>query len=270
MGTDHHMQLITVDDPRADSAPLPGYGSAEAALSGLVGCIGTDSFGLQGLQQLNRWLPAAWWAVYRILDDAPPALHALGSVRVTDRTRQSWQIYRDSLYRFDESFEAARAHLTQHRLALLHRHSSEIPMRHRAEIYSRNGLREHLSIVTQQSGSGLLAINLFRHESQSAFSDAEIDQVRSVSPLVLACVERHVALHRQSQPAAGVLERLPPRERAVCERILKGWTHEGIAVDLGISAGTVKTYRDRAFEKLGIHHRNELFALALSEIRPTN
>lgn len=269
MGTDLQMQLIPVDDHRTDAASVPGHGCAEAALSGLVGCIGTDAFGLQGLQQLNRWLPAAWWAVYRLLDDAAPTLHALGSVGVTDRTRQCWQVYRDSLYRFDESFQAARDHLSRHRMALLHRHSSEIPMRHRAEIYSRNGLRERLSIVTEQAGAGLLAINLFRHESQPAFSDAEIDQVRSVSPLVLACVERHVALHRQSQPAAGVLERLPPRERAVCERMLKGWTHEGIAVDLGISAGTVKTYRDRAFEKLGIHHRNELFALALSEMGPT-
>lgn len=262
------MQLISVDDQRTDAVPTPGHGSAEAALSGLVGCIGTDAFGSQGLQQLNRWLPAAWWAVYRLLDDAPPALHALGSVGVTDRTRQSWQVYRDSLYRFDDSFQAARDHLTQHRIALLHRHSSEIPMRHRAEIYSRNGLRERLSIVTEQAGSGLLAINLFRHESQPAFSDSEIDHVRLLSPVVLSCVERHVALYRQSQPAAGVLERLPPRERAVCERMLKGWTHEGIAADLGISAGAVKTYRDRAFEKLGVRHRNELFALALSELGP--
>ena len=34
-----------------------------------------------------------------------------------------------------------------------------------------------------------------------------------------------------------------------------------IAVDLGVSPGTVKTYRNRAFDRLGIHHRNELFAL---------
>ena len=53
------------------------------------------------------------------------------------------------------------------------------------------------------------------------------------------------------------------REREVCERMLKGWTYEGIANDLGISAGTVKTFRDRAFDRLGIHHRNELFALVL-------
>ena len=266
------MQLNPVDDHRLAAVSVPGHGSAEVALSGLVGCIGSDAFGVQGLQQINRWLPAAWWAVYRLPDDAAPALHALhalGSVGVTDRTRQNCQVYRDSLYLFDESLQVARDHLSQHRIALLHRHSSEIPMRHRPEIYSRNGLRERLSIVTEQVGAGLLAINRFRHESQPSFSDAEIEQVRSVSPLVLACVERHVALHRQSQPAAGVLERLPPRERAVCERLLKGWAHEGITADLGNSTGTVKTYRNCAFEKLGIHHRNELFALALSKIGRT-
>ena len=57
---------------------------------------------------------------------------------------------------------------------------------------------------------------------------------------------------------------LPRREREVCERLLMGWTYDGVAADLGLSAGTVKTYRDRAFERLGIHHRNELFALALA------
>lgn len=263
------MQLIPVEEPSTTADSIPGHGSAELAISGLVGCIGTDGFGAEGLQQFNRWLPAAWWAIYRLFDDAPPALHALGSVGVPDRTRQSWNVYRESLYRFDESFQAARDHLVRHRIALLHRHSSEIPMRHRAEIYGRNGLRERLSIVTERSGAGLLAINLFRHESQPAFSDEEIDQVRRVSPLVLASVERHIALHRQTQPAGSVLERLPPRERAVCERLLKGWTHEGIAADLGISPGTVKTYRNRAFERLDIHHRNELFALVLSELSLT-
>ena len=67
-------------------------------------------------------------------------------------------------------------------------------------------------------------------------------------------------------PGGPALQSLAGREREVCQRLLKGWTHEGIAADLGLSAGTVKTYRDRAFEKLGIHHRNELFALAIGGI----
>jgi len=32
---------------------------------------------------------------------------------------------------------------------------------------------------------------------------------------------------------------------------------------LGVSATTAKTYRNRAFARLGIHHRNELFGLVV-------
>lgn len=61
---------------------------------------------------------------------------------------------------------------------------------------------------------------------------------------------------------------LTGRERDVCERLLKGWTHDGIAADLRVSPATVKTYRDRAFARLGIHHRNELFALVAKRLAP--
>jgi DNA-binding CsgD family transcriptional regulator len=56
---------------------------------------------------------------------------------------------------------------------------------------------------------------------------------------------------------------LTERELDVCARLLLGMTQEGIACDLGLSLPTVKTYRNRAFARLGIHFRNELFALAL-------
>ena len=53
---------------------------------------------------------------------------------------------------------------------------------------------------------------------------------------------------------------LTGRELDVCERLLRGWTHDGIAADLGVSLATVKTYRARAFARLGLHFRSELFA----------
>jgi DNA-binding CsgD family transcriptional regulator len=56
---------------------------------------------------------------------------------------------------------------------------------------------------------------------------------------------------------------LTDRELDVCARLLQGMTHEGIASDLGLSVPTVKTYRNRAFARLGIHFRNELFARVL-------
>lgn len=263
------MQIIPIAP-----APTALPASAAEALSGLVACIGQPGFGPEGLALLNPWLPAAWWAIYRLLDDAPPRLHALGCTGGPDRTRESWQVYREGLYRADESFQAARALLPGHRGVLLHRHAREIPPRHRSAIYSRNGLHERLSLVAEEPGQGLLAINLFRHESQPGFSSAEIDTLRLAGPLLLACVQRHAAWHEAQDEAQDVPQppdpftAITPRERAVCERLLRGLTHEGIAADLGLSPATVKTYRDRAFERLGIHHRNELFALALGALSP--
>ena len=79
----------------------------------------------------------------------------------------------------------------------------------------------------------------------------------------------HIALAK-TEPPAQLAERLrllrpdlTAREIDVCVRLLQGMTQEGIAVDLGLGVPTVKTYRNRAFARLGIHFRNELFALML-------
>ena len=40
---------------------------------------------------------------------------------------------------------------------------------------------------------------------------------------------------------------------------------QGIADDLALSVASVKTYRARAFDRLGIHFRNELFALIVMD-----
>ena len=58
---------------------------------------------------------------------------------------------------------------------------------------------------------------------------------------------------------------LTERELAVCLRLLRGMTHDGVAADLDLRPPTVKTYRNRAFQRLGIHFRNELFALVAAD-----
>ncbi|MBF3198021.1 LuxR family transcriptional regulator, partial [Pseudomonas aeruginosa] len=40
-----------------------------------------------------------------------------------------------------------------------------------------------------------------------------------------------------------------------------GLSHAGIAAELGLKESTVKTYRNRAFARLDIHFRSQLFAL---------
>jgi DNA-binding CsgD family transcriptional regulator len=57
--------------------------------------------------------------------------------------------------------------------------------------------------------------------------------------------------------------RLAQREVEVCARALIGMSVEATALDLGIRPTSITTYRQRAYQKLGISSQNELFALVL-------
>lgn len=242
---------------------IPAHEQAIQAISGVISCVGSPGFAQDALVQVNRWLPVSWWSVFRLHDDAPPVMPCSGSYRAADRTGESWQEYRSTLYRQDETFVAARERVQAGEQMLVHWHAREIAHAHRERIYTRFGLRERLSIVCKEDAhASMLAVNLYRHDALAAFSDQEIDLVGGAAGLLISCVRRHLELLAPRNPGEALFGALTRREREVCERMLKGWTHDGIAADLGVSAGTVKTYRDRAFDRLGIHHRNELFALA--------
>lgn len=253
------MQLISLS-----ANPGLSDGSAQDALSGVIGCIGGTDFGTAALAELNRWLPLCWWSVYTLYPDAPPTLHAHGRVGdVPDGTAASWRVYRASLYRRDATFRAAREAVAGGLPALVHWTASEIPADHRQAIYSAHGLRERLSIVSGGGRQGLLAVNLYRHEHQPSLGADAIEAIGQMAKPLLACVRRHIGLRTASAVGGPqALEGLTPREREVCERLLKGMTHDGVAADLGLSLATVKTYRDRAFSRLGIRFRHELFAIA--------
>jgi hypothetical protein len=150
------MQLISIAQPVGDT-PAPVDEAGRSALAGLIGSIGAEGFGRDGLAQLNRWMPLCWWSIYRLFDDTPPMLHALGSFGVPDGTQASWQVYRETLYRFDRTFHAVRPMLGERHIGMAHWHAREIPGRHRAEIYSRHGLLERLSIVSDGDGHGVPA-----------------------------------------------------------------------------------------------------------------
>lgn len=252
------MQLIPASRP----TQLRSWASERAleSMTGLIGCIGDPHFAVDALAQMNRLLPVAWWSVFRLYADAPPRMPLTASFEVPDGTMDSWQAYRNSLYQRDETFLEARERTREAQQMLVHWNAREIPAAHRERIYSRHGLRERLSLVCADDGAWL-AVNLYRLEEQAGFSDADIDAVGGACAVILSSVRRHLALSPGAEMATTVLSALALRERQVCERVLKGWTHEGIAADLQISPTTVKTYRDRAFHKLGIRHRNELFAL---------
>jgi DNA-binding CsgD family transcriptional regulator len=261
--------------PRTPLAPT------RDAAAALVGCIARNDFATRALTEVNRALPVAWWTIYRVCDDQPPQLFTQASHAVPDIALDCWRIYRSGVYRDDTHFADAceQAGRGDTRTVMTHCLADDFGRAHREQIYAAHSLSERLSIVSAERGDderadsndALLAINLYRHRAQPRFAPHELDTVLDFAGALLAVVQRHIELGSTHLTPAQRLQQLCPqltqRELAVCERLLRGLTFEGIGLDLGVSAATAKTYRNRAFERLGIHHRNELFALALPAAR---
>ena len=240
------------------------------ALTELIGHLGSPRFGPAVLDGLQELVPAASWSVYRLGER--PALFLSAARGVPDTTRDCWRAYLSGPHRADRSFAQASS-ATDHAPLLCHLTAEEAPAEHRAKVYEAHGMAERVSVAQTQDDGGVFAINFYRHGHQSAFSDAALDSFGALAPALLALVRKHMALAQpmaeaQAHDLEARLRSLCPalteRERAVCIRLLQGMTQDGIASDLGLALPTVKTYRNRAFARLGIHFRNELFARVLS------
>ena len=131
-------------------------------------------------------------------------------------------------------------------------------------------MKERLSIVERDSESCVFALNLYRYNDQHFYSDLELAKFETLAPSLLAAVRRHITLSKQTNfnntmTMSSVRntfqihrQDLTERELDVITRTILGMSYEGIAADLGLKLPTVKTYRNRAFDRLGIHFRNEL------------
>lgn len=263
--------------------------AAGGVLAQAIDQLGEPGFQSGLLRNLGPVLPAASWAVYRTGLGCRPALFMSSSHGVPDTTRDCWQAYLAGPYRADRSLHLESAAAAPGSLQLCHISAREVAHEHRACIYEAHGVAERLSIVQTEGPDHLFAVNFYRHQHQRAFTDAQVSDFEVLSPALLALVRKHlqVAQHTAVAPshtgsttpaqrgmaleASELRQRLQAlcasltaRELEVCERLLQGMTQEGIAADLGLGLPTVKTYRNRAFARLGIHFRNELFARVLS------
>ena len=206
-----------------------------------------------------------------------------------------WWAYLSGPYRTDRTWGRAldEAAPTEAPTQWCHLTAPEVDAEHRARVYEAHGVAERVSVVEHESDGSVFAVNFYRHQHQKPFQDRQISDFEGMAPVLLALTRKHIALAQRpgvlqpalqppAQAAVPALSHSLPalrerllrahagltgRELDVCARLLQGMTQEGIACDLGLSLPTVKTYRNRAFSRLGIHFRNELFALALGTQR---
>jgi DNA-binding CsgD family transcriptional regulator len=134
------------------------------------------------------------------------------------------------------------------------------------------GSVDGMAITVKTGRRQWVTTSLCRHGESGLLSDGEIKAVLQLASLIATSAANHCRLEADGESdfrtsVSDGLDELCPqlttREREVILRILDGVTAERIADDLGIRPTTVITYRTRAYEKLGVSSRRELFSAVL-------
>jgi DNA-binding CsgD family transcriptional regulator len=242
-------------------------GAVLDSLNGVVRALGQPAFAARGLQALQDSVRVGSWSVYELRSGQAPVLHLSATHQGPDLTQACFAAYARGLYLRDSSFNRVRGRRPDEPPLISAMHADAAPNpEHRDAIYRAHRVLERLSVAALQPDGAVLAVNLYHHEAQGPFSEAERERFHALAPVLHTAVQRHIDLKARApatdrrQALRAAAPDLSERELDVCERLLRGWSHDGVASDLGLSVSTVKTYRARAFARLGLHFRSELFA----------
>ncbi|MFD0668295.1 helix-turn-helix transcriptional regulator [Ramlibacter sp. MAHUQ-53] len=169
---------------------------------------------------------------------------------------------RDGFYRVDPTarvVEHARDDLLLNCLS-----REELPDHQWARSYEDIGLAERLSLIVAVDG-GWGVLNAYRPSICDVPLEGALAAFGGQARLVASALRRHLALAAPAVAASpgpdGRFALLSPRERQVVDAILDGRSAKECARDMGLSPTSVATYRQRAFEKLGIQRQRQLFQL---------
>ncbi|MBB5985476.1 helix-turn-helix transcriptional regulator [Sphingobium lignivorans] len=139
----------------------------------------------------------------------------------------------------------------------------------------RASVVERVSFIRKLGRNGWRCMTVVRRKTSGRFTERELSLLGSAYRLLTPLVDRHRSLigevvENRADRIAELEERfgqrypaLTPREREVCARAAMGISVEGCALDLGIAASSVLTYRKRAYQRLGISSAYELARLVL-------
>ena len=246
-----------------------------------IAAMGRPGFGDAAMSGLRRYLGVGSWSVYRLWVDRPPVMYLSGSDGGRDATPECFSTYRDrSLYQRDSSFRPAWEAGGERGPVMLQMAADEAPSpEHRDTIYLRHGMLERLSVARQADDGSLLAVNVYRHARDACPSPTLTERFGLLAPALIATVTRHLEMAGSAPPTpvqavraalSARCAQLTGRELDVLVLLLEGRTYDGVASELRLSVSTVQTYRARAYERLGIHFRSQLFGIVRGAGRLTS
>lgn len=152
--------------------------------------------------------------------------------------------------------------------------------------YRRTRIRDEIGFFMGLPGDVTAVLSITRRGASHPFSTSEIELLEQVADLLCAIGRQNWGdlCHRFAPPAPSVSpsndllgpieqtllslkqDTLSDRQAEIIGYLLKGHSTESIALNLDISAETVKVHRRNAYANLGISSQAELFSIFIEEL----
>jgi len=140
---------------------------------------------------------------------------------------------------------------------------------YRFRFFHNVGLKSKIAAIAQHDNRTIYMNFYFRNSASETAS--ALARLNLYGPLLAACLHKHESLTGASFQAGAARARverfladrfpsLSRRESEVAAAISCGLSTEAIALELGIASSSVITFRRRAYAKMAIGSRGELFA----------
>jgi DNA-binding CsgD family transcriptional regulator len=240
--------------------------------AGAVSALGTTEYGRACFRVFEQSFDVDHWALFRYQPPQPVKCIATASRAFEAAAEKNVDFFLSRCYRFDPSLIAFKEQHTE-RPCLIKMAISDIDDAQYRHCFEVTNVRERLSFFAADR-TDLLQLCIYRATPNQTFSGPEMNLFATLARLVIATALKHeeladTAATARGQLDIGSLERrlgdlemgLSRRERQVCARAVAGRTIEATATELEIRKTSVITYRQRAYQKLGISKQSDLLAL---------
>lgn len=255
--------------------PATDVGNPEVTLAHLVDCIGKERFGPALATYLHSLCGADHFAAFRLGRDQLSEV-AASCVQPEHTARDRVATYvNEGLWKHDPAMTEAQRCVQGRSPTIIHVDFSDHGYDDlRPRVYPH--VRDRI-LLCGRSASGAFGLSILRADPHAPFADEAIEKLGHAAELLVSMLAKHADVSQTRPDAAQALtvlaeietciagtSDLPRREAEVCARILYGLSSVGISLDLSVSEETVKTYRKRAYQRLGIGSQRELLTWYLT------
>ena len=136
--------------------------------------------------------------------------------------------------------------------------TAELPDPGHRALLEETGFACRIVSVFPSPHGGWYSLNVPRPAGHGV-PDVVLDRFAHAVPVYASLIARHLHAGSIDARLAALCPALTPREKAVCEAMLRGRSAAEAAQALGIRVSSAQTYRKRAYAKLGVASLPELF-----------